>query len=80
VAKLAAKRSVGGGLERKALGVDPPVVLVTSAQQLVVVEVDEARDSMPQDTHQAIAPSTLDHLEGELLGSGRDLPPVDLAD
>jgi hypothetical protein len=80
VAKVAAEWSVSGGLERKALRVDPPVVLVTSAQQLVVVEVDEARDSVPQDTHQAIAPSTLDHLEGELLRSGRDLSPTDLAD
>jgi hypothetical protein len=42
VAKVAAERSVSGGLERKALRVDPSVVLVTNAQQLIVVEVDEA--------------------------------------
>jgi hypothetical protein len=46
VAKVAAERSMNGGLVRKAIGVDPPVVLVASAQQLIVVEVDEARDSV----------------------------------
>jgi hypothetical protein len=71
---------VGGGLERKALRVDLPVVLITSAQQLIIVEVDKARDSVPQDTHQAIAPSMLDRLEGELLRFGQNLPPTDLAD
>jgi hypothetical protein len=45
VAKVAAERSVSGGLERKAIGVDPSVVLIASAQQLIIVEVDEARDS-----------------------------------
>jgi hypothetical protein len=80
VAEVATERSVGGGLEGKTLGVDPPVVLVTSAQQLIVVEMDGARDSMPQDTHQAITPSMLGHLESEILGSGRDLSPVDLED
>jgi hypothetical protein len=80
VAKVAAKWGVSGSLERKDLRVDPSVVLVTSAQQLVIVEVDEVRESVLQDTHQAIVPSTLDHLEGELLGSGQDLSPVDLAD
>jgi hypothetical protein len=43
------------------------------------VEVDEARDSVLQDTHKSIAPRALDHLEGELLRSRRDLLPVDLA-
>jgi hypothetical protein len=71
---------MNGGLVRKAIGVDPSVVLVTSAQQLVVVEVDEARDGVSQNTHQAIVPSTLNHLEGELLRSQRDLLPMDLAD
>jgi hypothetical protein len=37
VAKVAAERSVNGGLERKAIGVDPSVVLIASAQQLVIV-------------------------------------------
>jgi hypothetical protein len=80
VAEVATEWSVGDGLEGKTLRVDPPIVLVTSAQQLIVVEVDEAQDSVPQDTHQAIAPSMLGHLESELLGSGRYLSPVDLAD
>jgi hypothetical protein len=47
VAEVSTERSVGGGLEGKTIGVDPPVVLITSAQQLIIVEVDEARDSMP---------------------------------
>jgi hypothetical protein len=34
---------------------------------------------MSQNTHQAIAPVALDHLEGELRGGRRDLLPVDLA-
>jgi hypothetical protein len=51
VAKVAAERSVNGGLERKAIGVDLSVVLVSSAQLLVIVEVDEARDSMSQNMH-----------------------------
>jgi hypothetical protein len=80
VAKVAVERSENGVLERKALGVDPSVVLVTSAQQLVIVEVDEARDSKSQNTHQAIAPSTLNHLKGELLRSRWDLSPADLVD
>jgi hypothetical protein len=80
VAKVAAERSVSGDLERKAVGVDSSVVLVASVQQLVVVEVDEARDSVSQNTHQAIAPSTLNHLEGESLRNQRDLLPADLAD
>jgi hypothetical protein len=29
------------------------------------VEVDEARDGVTQNAHQAIAPVALDHLEGE---------------
>jgi hypothetical protein len=37
VAKVAVERSVSGGLERKAIGVDPPVVLVASTQHLVIV-------------------------------------------
>jgi hypothetical protein len=80
VAKVAVERSVSGGLERKAVGVNPSVVLVASAQQLVIVEVDEARDSVSQNTHQAIAPSTLNHLKGESLKNWRDLLPTDLAD
>jgi hypothetical protein len=42
VAEVATEGSVCGGLVGKAIGVDPPVVLVAGAQQLVVVEVDEA--------------------------------------
>jgi hypothetical protein len=42
------------------------------------VEVDETRDGVPQDTHESIAPSTLNHLEGEPLGDRRDLLPADL--
>jgi hypothetical protein len=80
VAKVAAKQSVSSGLVGKAVRVDPSVVLITSAQQLVIVEVDEARDSVSQNTHQAIAPSTLDHLERESLRNRQDLLPVDLAD
>jgi hypothetical protein len=51
VAKVAAEQSMNGGLVRKAIGVDPSIVLVMSAQQLVVVEVDEARDGVSQNTH-----------------------------
>jgi hypothetical protein len=80
VAKVAAEWSVSGDLERKAIGVDPPVVLVASTQQLVVVEVDEARDIMLKNTHQSIAPSMLNHLEGEPLRNRRNLLPADLAD
>jgi hypothetical protein len=79
VAEVATERCVCGGLVGNAVGVDPPVVLVTSAQQLVVVKVDEARDSVSQDTHKSIAPRALDDLEGELLRSQRDLLPADLA-
>jgi hypothetical protein len=79
VAEVAAEGCVSGGLVGKAIGVDPPVVLVASAQQLVVVEVDEAQDSVSQNMHKSIAPSVLDHLEGELLRSRRDLLPADLA-
>jgi hypothetical protein len=43
------------------------------------VEVDEARDSVSEDTHKSIAPRALDHLEGELLRCRRDLLPADLA-
>jgi hypothetical protein len=42
VAKVAAERSVDGGLVRKAVGVDSPIVLVAGAEKLVEVEVDEA--------------------------------------
>jgi hypothetical protein len=42
------------------------------------VEVDETRDGMSQNTHKSIAPSTLNHLEGEPLGDRRDLLPADL--
>jgi hypothetical protein len=42
VAEVATEGSVSGGLVGKAVGIDPPVVLIASAQQLVVVEVDEA--------------------------------------
>jgi hypothetical protein len=38
---VVAERSVSGGLVGKAIGVDPPLVLVASTQQLVIVEVDE---------------------------------------
>jgi hypothetical protein len=72
-------KGVCGGLVGKVVGVDPLVVLVAGAQHLVVVEVDEARDSVSQDTHKSIAPRALDHLEGELLRSRRDLLPADLA-
>jgi uncharacterized spore protein YtfJ len=75
VAEVATEGSVSGGLIGKAVGVKPPVVLIVSAQQLVVVEVDEARDNVSQNTHKSIAPSVLDHLEGELLRSQRDLFP-----
>jgi hypothetical protein len=44
------------------------------------VEVDEARDGVSQNTHKSIAPSTLNHLEGEPLGNRWDLLPVDLTD
>jgi hypothetical protein len=79
VAEVATEGSVSGGLIGKAIGVDPPVVLVASSQQLIVVEVDEARDSVSQNTHKSMAPSALDHLEGELLRSQRDLLSMDLA-
>jgi hypothetical protein len=79
VAEVAAEGSVSGSLVGKAVGVDPPIVLIASAQQLVVVEVDEARDSVSQNMHTSIAPSALAHLEGELLRSRRDLLPADLA-
>jgi hypothetical protein len=79
VAEVAAEGCVSGGLVGKAVGVDPPVVLIASAQQLVVVEVDEARDSLLQNTHKSIAPSALDHLEGKLMRSQWDLLPADLA-
>jgi hypothetical protein len=42
------------------------------------VEVDETRDGVSQNTHKSIAPSTLNHLEGEPLGDRRDLLPADL--
>jgi hypothetical protein len=42
------------------------------------VEVDGTRDGVSQNTHKSIAPSTLNHLEGEPLGDRRDLLPVDL--
>jgi hypothetical protein len=42
------------------------------------VEVDEMRDGVSQNTHKSIAPSTLNHLEGEPLGDRRDLLPSDL--
>jgi hypothetical protein len=57
---------VHGSLVGKAIGVDPTVVLVAGTKYLVIVEVDEARDGVSQNTHQAIAPVALDHLEGEL--------------
>jgi hypothetical protein len=43
------------------------------------VEVDEARDSVSEDTHKSIAPRALDHLKGELWRGRRDLLPADLA-
>jgi hypothetical protein len=66
VAEVAAEGSVRGSLVGKAIGVDPPVVLITGTKQLIVVEVDEARDGVTQNAHQAIAPIALDHLKGEL--------------
>jgi hypothetical protein len=48
VAEVATEGSVSGGLVGKAVGVDPPIVLVAGAQQLVVVEVDKARDVVSQ--------------------------------
>jgi hypothetical protein len=41
-------------------------VLVAGTKQLVVVEVDEARDGVTQNAHQAIALVALDHLKSEL--------------
>jgi hypothetical protein len=79
VAEVATERSVGIGLVGKTLMVDLPVVLIMSAQQLVEVVVDEARDSMLQNAHHAISPSALSNLEDNLLGSGRGLLPADLA-
>jgi hypothetical protein len=43
------------------------------------VEVDKARDSVLEDMHKSIAPSALDHLEGELWRGRWDLLPADLA-
>jgi hypothetical protein len=43
------------------------------------VEVDEARDGVTQNVHQAIAPVALDHLKGELRLGGWNLLPADLA-
>jgi hypothetical protein len=79
VAEVVAEGSVSGGLVGKAVGVNPPIVLVAGTQQLVVVEVDEARDSVSQNAHKSISPSALNHLKGELLRSRRDLLPADLA-
>jgi hypothetical protein len=42
VAEVAAEGGVRGSLVGKAIGVDPPIVLVAGTKQLVVVEVDEA--------------------------------------
>jgi hypothetical protein len=42
VAEVAAERRVRCSLVGKAIGVDPPVVLVASPKQLVVVVMDEA--------------------------------------
>jgi hypothetical protein len=78
--EVATEWSVSSGLVGKAIGIDPPVVLVVCTQQLVVVEVDEVRDSMSQNMHQSITPGTLNHLEGEPLTNRRDLLPADLAD
>jgi hypothetical protein len=44
------------------------------------VEVDEARDGVSQNTHKSIAPSTLNHHEGEPLRNRRNILPADLAD
>jgi hypothetical protein len=79
VAEMAAEGGVRGSLVGKAIGVDPPVVLVAGTKQLVVVEVDETRDGVTQNAHQAIAPVALDHLKSELQLSRRDLLPADLA-
>jgi hypothetical protein len=66
VVEVTAEGGVRGGLVGKAIRVDPPIVLVAGTKQLVVVEVDEARDGVTQNAHQAIAPVVLDHLKGEL--------------
>jgi hypothetical protein len=79
VVEVAAEGGVCGGLVGKAIAVDPPVVLIAGTKYLVIVEVDEARDGISHNTHQAIAPVALDHLEGELLRTRWDLLPVDLA-
>jgi hypothetical protein len=42
VAEVAAEGRVRCSLVGKAIGVDPPVVLVASPKQLVIVDVDEA--------------------------------------
>jgi hypothetical protein len=80
VAEVAAERSVSGDLVGKSIGVDLSVVLVVIAKQLVVVEVNKARDSVSQNTHQSIALGMLNHLEGEPLRNWRELLPADLAD
>jgi hypothetical protein len=78
VAEVATEGGVLGSLVGKSVRVNSPVVLVASAEQLVIVEVDEVRDSMSEDTHKSIAPHALDRLEGELWRSRRDLLPADL--
>jgi hypothetical protein len=42
--------------------------------------VDKAGDGVLQNAHHTLVPGVLGHLEGELLRSGRDLLPADLAD
>jgi hypothetical protein len=79
VAEVATEGGVRDSLIGKTVGVDPPVVLIAGAKWLVIVVVDEARDSVSEDTHKSIAPRALDHLEGELWRSCRDLLPTDLA-
>jgi hypothetical protein len=44
------------------------------------VEVDEARDGVSQNTRKSIAPSTLNHLEGESLRNRRNLLLADPTD
>jgi hypothetical protein len=79
VAEVVTEGGVHGSLVGKSIGVDSPVVLVVMGEQLVVVDVDEARDSVSEDTHKSIAPRALDHLEGEIWRSRQDLLPADLA-
>jgi hypothetical protein len=80
VGKVAAEGGRQRGLDRKALVVAPPIVLIACTRQLCGVKVDKACDGVLQNVHHTLAPIVLDHLEGELLGSRQNLPPANLAD